>query len=130
VIVVDSSAVCAILFAEDDADRLLATLNDAEMAAMSAANYFETAMVVESRLGPAGVVAFEDFFRNAAVDILSVDRDVAELARQAFRAYGKGRHKAALNFGDCIAYATAKLRDAPLLAKGGDFQHTDIRLAM
>lgn len=128
-IVVDSSAVIAIMLREPDAEKMAAALERNPAAAMSAANYLETSMVIEGRFPKTGREAFETFFAVAAIEIVPVDVQTAELARQAFRAYGKGRHKAALNFGDCIAYATAKLRDAALLAKGGDFQYTDIELA-
>lgn len=97
---------------------------------ISAANYFETAMVLQSRLRDEGRRLFDDLIREALIETVPVDLAVAERARQAFLDYGKGRHKAGLNLGDCIAFATAKLRDAPLLAKGGDFAHTDVRLAV
>ena len=96
---------------------------------ISAANYFETAMFLQSRLRDEGRKLFDELIREAQIETVPVDLAVAERARQAFLDFGKGRHKAALNLCDCIAYATAKLRGAPLLAKGGDFQHTDIRLA-
>ena len=128
-IVVDSSAVVAILLGEPDATALAAILDQNPGAAMAAANYLETSLVIEGRYPKTGAQAFNAFFATASIDIVPVDREIAERAREAFRAYGKGRHKAGLNFGDCIAYATAKLRGVPLLAKGGDFHHTDVTLA-
>jgi ribonuclease VapC len=85
--------------------------------------------MIEGRFPKTGQQALDLFFQTSDIEIVPVDRQTAELARLAFRTFGKGGHKAGLNFGDCIAYATAKLRNAPLLAKGEDFNMTDVTLA-
>jgi ribonuclease VapC len=94
---------------------------------MSVANYVELAMVVECQLGPEGMQQAQTFFRRAAIEPVTIDH--GELARQAFLDFGKGRHKAGLNSGDCFAYAQAKATGGPLLFKGNDFSQTDIEAA-
>jgi ribonuclease VapC len=86
-------------------------------------------MVIEKQLGPDGMRQAEAFFRRAGIAIEPVTVDQGELARQAFLDFGKGRHKAGLNFGDCFSYALAKVTGEPLLFKGGDFGETDIAAA-
>jgi ribonuclease VapC len=129
VIVVDSSAIVAILLQEPDAAKVSNAIERAAQSVMAAPNMLETHMVILSRRGEPGVLELDALMNDSNIEIVPFDQEGLEIARQAFRAYGKGRHKAGLNFGDCIAYATAKLRDAPLLAKGGDFLHTDVLLA-
>jgi ribonuclease VapC len=96
---------------------------------MSVASYVEMAMVMESQLGPEGMRQAEAFFRRAGVVVEPVTVDHGELARQAFLDFGKGRHKAGLNYGDCFSYALAKATGEPLLFKGNDFGQTDIKPA-
>jgi ribonuclease VapC len=94
---------------------------------MSAATLLETKMVVLGRFGPAAVADFTMLMEEIAPDIVPLDADQADAAFATFEKFGKGRHsKAALNFCDCIAYALAKTRDAPLLFKGSDFSATDV----
>lgn len=125
--VVDSSAIIAILLAEPDRERLISLILEAETRAISAANVLESGIVLESRRGEAAGREFDLFLNQAGFDIVAVDGEQAEIARLAWRKYGKGRHPAALNFGDCFAYALAKVLDEPLLAKGTEFRRTDIQ---
>jgi ribonuclease VapC len=97
---------------------------------MSAGTLVEAAIVVEARLGHAGGRELDLLLHAAAVDIVPVDREQAELGRQAWRRFGKGNHRAALNYGDCFAYALAKRSGEPLLSKGDDFPRTDVTLAL
>jgi ribonuclease VapC len=93
---------------------------------MSAASYLEAAIVIEARFGDAGGRELDLWLHRAAVDLVSVDADQVEVARRAYRKYGKGRHRAGLNYGDCFAYALSKVSGAALLYKGLNFAHTDI----
>jgi ribonuclease VapC len=124
--VVDSSAILAILLAEADRERITNLILEAETRAISAANVLEIGIVLESRRGETAGREFDLFLNQASVDIVPVDAEQVEIARLAWRRYGKGRHPAGLNFGDCFAYALAKVLDEPLLAKGTDFPLTDI----
>jgi ribonuclease VapC len=128
--IVDASAVLAILFAEPDADRFaVAIAGDAERA-MSAINQFEAAIAIDRR-GKAGAAAeFEALMERGTIGVVPYDHEQAQLAREVFAVWGKGRHPAALNMGDCAAYALARSRRQPLLFKGGDFGLTDIRPAL
>jgi ribonuclease VapC len=90
----------------------------------------EAAIVVETRRGPAGAEKLDQFLKSARVQVAPVTEEQAVIARLAFRVYGKGRHPAALNFGDCFAYALAQSTSEPLLFKGGDFAQTDVKKAL
>jgi ribonuclease VapC len=93
---------------------------------LSAANLLEASMVIESRKGDAGGHELDLLLYRARIEVVAVDQDQAEIARLAWRRFGKGRHPAGLNYGDCFAYALAKSRRAPLLFTGTDFTQTDI----
>jgi ribonuclease VapC len=93
---------------------------------MSTASYLEAAIVIEARFGEPGGRELDLWLHRAGVDLVAVDADQAEVARSAYRRYGKGRHRAGLNYGDCFAYALSKVSGEPLLFKGDDFGHTDI----
>ena len=93
---------------------------------MSVASFLEASMVIEARYGPDGVRDLDLFIAKARIDLVAVDAEQAYVARAAFRTYGKGRHPAGLNFGDCFAYALAKTLGERLLFKGSDFSLTDI----
>ena len=93
------------------------------------ASYVELSSVVDSQLGPDGLRQAEAFFRRAGITVEPVTVEQGELARQAFLDFGKGRHRAGLNYGDCFAHALAKATGEPLLFKGKDFGQTDIRTA-
>lgn len=127
-VVVDSSAILSILFAEPDSDEILIAINNNECS-MSAGNYLETAIVVDSIKDPVATRKFDALMKASGIEILSVDPKQVEVARAAYRDYGKGtRHRAKLNFGDVFAYALAATTRKKLLCKGDDFRHTDIRI--
>ena len=128
--IIDSSALIAILFAENDAARYATAISEADINRISAASFVETAMVVEYYAGLRGGHLFDDLLRRARIVIEPVSIEQAHLARQAFRDFGKGRHAAGLNFGDCFVYALAKSFAEPLLFKGSDFAKTDIVAAV
>ena len=128
--IVDASALVAILYREPEAADFARLIHDADVCRISVANYVELSMVIESQLGPAGMRQAEAFFRRAGIEIEPVTLDHGELARQAFLDFGRGRHKAGLNYGDCFSYALAKAAGEPLLFKGNDFSETDIAPAM
>ena len=124
-IVVDSSALVAILSDEPERRRFIDAIVDRGDARISAATCLETAMVMELRLGDRGDREFDAVIEDTVIQVVPVDHAPARLARDAFRRYGKGPHRAALNFGDCSVYALARMF-APLLFKGNDFALTDV----
>ena len=124
--VIDTSALLAIFLAEPEREQFLELITQAETRFISAVNAFETGIVLEARRGEAAGREFDLFVDRAKFDIVAVDADQVEVARVAWRKYGKGRHLAALDLGDCFAYALAKTLAEPLLAKGADFARTDI----
>jgi ribonuclease VapC len=124
--VIDTSALVAMLNDEPEADRFEAAVEADRVRLMSAASYLETAIVIETRFGEPGGRELDLWLHRAAVDLVSVDADQANIARVAYRRYGKGRHRAGLNYGDCFSYALAKVSGQPLLFKGDDFAQTDI----
>jgi ribonuclease VapC len=127
-VVVDTSAAVAILLGESGNDDLVHSLETATARLMSAANRVELGMVIEARLGPAGVDAISRLLRDANIKVVDVDIDAADRALSAWRRYGKGRHRAALNFGDCFAYALAERTGLPLMCTGDDFAATDLQV--
>lgn len=127
--VVDSSALIAILLGEHDHERMEALLIDTARAVMSAATLLEASMVACGRGDELNVADLDELIADLAIDCVAVDRKQAITARDAFIRYGKGRHPAGLNFGDCFSYALAKTRDEPLLFKGDDFSRTDVKVA-
>jgi ribonuclease VapC len=125
--IIDSSAVLAILFGEEDAAVYAGAIESAGECRMSAVNWLETAIRIDLHGDPVASNAFDDFMREAAIAVEPVDLEQAQIARSAYRAYGKGtKHPARLNLGDCFAYALAKLASEPLLFKGDDFAQTDL----
>ena len=124
--VLDTSALLAILLAEPDHRAFAEAIEAADRRLLSAASFVETSMILESRHGAEGVRTLDRLLTTAAVETVPVDIAQATAAREAFRQYGKGRHSAGLNFGDCFSYALAKCRGEPLLFKGNDFTETDI----
>ena len=128
--VIDTSAVLAILLDEGDAKRYAEAIEKAGARHMSAANYLEAALIVDTRGDSVASREFDRFFRRADFVIEPVTFEHARTARQAYRDFGKGQHPAALNLGDCLAYALAKSLDQPLLFKGSDFARTDIESAI
>jgi ribonuclease VapC len=128
--VIDTSALLAILLDEPERRRFNEAIEAAERVRLSTANFVEASMLLESRRGAAGVAALDAFIAKADIELHAVDRAQAEGARDAFRRYGKGRHPAGLNFGDCFAYALAHARAEPLLYKSEDFTRTDVLRAI
>ena len=124
--VIDTSALLAIFLNEPERARFLDSIIQAGRRLISAANVLETGIVLESKRGEAAGREFDLFVVRTGLEIVPVDSEQIEIARSAWRTYGKGRHAAALNFGDCFAYALAKFSGEPLLAKGQDFELTDI----
>ncbi len=125
--VIDTSALIAILEDEAEAAQISQVIAQTEERLLSAASMLETSIVIENRRGETGKHDFERLLQKAVIKIVAVTEEQAEAARQAYRDYGKGRgHPAQLNFGDCFAYALAKVLKQPLLFKGNDFSKTDI----
>lgn len=129
-IIVDSSALLAICFQETEHAVFTEAIMSADAPKIGAPNFVEAAMVVEARFGEPGWRELERITSNLDLAIVAFDSTHVAAAREAFRRYGKGRHRAALNFGDCFAYALAKTLEAPLLFKGNDFGLTDIKRAL
>ena len=127
--IVDSSAVCAILLRETDGPYFEEALFRLDGLRMSAFNVLESAIVLESRLGPAGGTEFDAFLQRESIEIVPVTPEQVTVARRAWREFGKGNHPAALNLGDCLAYALSQMTREPLLFKGADFEQTDVRPA-
>jgi ribonuclease VapC len=128
--IVDTSALLAILFSESDAERYARAITDADVCRISAANFVEVGIVVEAQTRATGSRQFDAFFRRAGIVIEPVTEEQAHIARQAYADFGKGRHRAGLNFGDCFAYALARTTGERLLFKGEDFKKTDIPSAI
>ena len=128
--IVDTSAVVAILFRESDAVRYEEAIAAAPRCRMSVANFVEAAMVVESRDGPARGESLDVLIDEASIELAPMTVEHAYAARRAWRRFGKGNHPAGLNFGDCFAYALAETSGEPLLFKGGDFVLTDVEDAL
>jgi ribonuclease VapC len=127
--VIDTSALLAIFLAEPERTSFLQRITQADTRRISAATVLETGIVLEASKGEAAGREFDLFVVRAGLEVVPVDAEQIEVARSAWRKYGKGRHAAALNFGDCFSYALAKFSGEPLLAKGEDFSLTDIDLA-
>lgn len=128
--VLDSSAVVAILQNEPEAARLVEALEREPVRRMSVASLVESSIVMQGRYGDAGDREFDVFVQRARVDLLPVSEEHAEAAREAFRRFGRGRHPAALNYGDCFAYALATTLGESLLFIGEDFGKTDVDQAL
>lgn len=128
--IIDSSAILALLMIEPEAEQFATAIDEASIKVMSAANFLEASIVIEARHGLAGGSKLDELIEKAQITVESVTFEQAKVARTAYRAFGKGRHPAGLNFGDCFAYALAKIYDQPLLFKGEDFTKTDLRIAI
>lgn len=127
-LVIDTSAVMAILQTEATADRVASSLREAEGPVISAGTLTELSIVTAARLGPAGIELLQVLLDAADVVTTPVDGRIADLALEAWQRYGKGNHPAGLNLGDCFAYATAAHYEVPLLCVGNDFAKTDLAL--
>ena len=128
--VIDTSALIAILLHETEADRIAEAIENATIRRLSATSLVEASMVIETRKGEAGGRELDLFIYRAGIEVVAVNHEQAEIARIAWRQYGKCRHSAGLNYGDCFAYALAKVSGLPLLFKGDDFAHTDMDAAL
>lgn len=124
--ILDSSAVVGILLREPNAGDLLEKIESDRTLGIGAPTLVETAIVLASRFGADAGRLLSSFFRESAVVVIPFGEEHARIAVEAFARYGKGRHRAALNFGDCMAYAVAKLAGQPLLCTGDDFRKTDL----
>jgi ribonuclease VapC len=127
-VIVDSSAIVAILLKERGYERLLDRLAAAEQVSMGAPTVLESSLELCSRLGHAGKTLLARFLQEAEIEVVEFAADHWTVAADAYLAYGKGRHHAGLNFGDCMTYAVAKLAGEPLLCLGDDFPATDLAL--
>jgi ribonuclease VapC len=125
-VIIDTSAIIAILFNESDAEFFAQAITRADARRVSAATFVEASIVVDALTKGAGSRQLDAFFRRASITVEPVTEEHAQIARQAFSDYGKGRHSAGLNFGDCFSYALAKALGEPLLFKGKDFSKTDL----
>jgi ribonuclease VapC len=129
--IVDSSALLAILRAEPEAEACAQAIEEAGSRRISAANFLEAAVVIDGSRDPVASRRFDELVRAAQLTVEPVTEAQAKIAREAYRDFGKGSgHPAKLNFGDCFAYALAKTAGEPLLCKGEDFRHTDIAVVV
>jgi ribonuclease VapC len=128
--IVDTSAVLAILFAEDDAARYADAIAQADIRLISAANYLEAGIVVDNQISAAAGRQLDALISRAEIHVEAVTRQHADIARQAYLDFGKGNHAARLNLGDCFAYALSKATGRPLLFKGDHFVKTDLASAL
>ena len=124
--VIDPSAVLAILQREPESQHFATLIEADPVRLISAVSVLEAGMIAEVRKGEAGALELDNFILRGQIQTIFFDAEQADIARQAFRRFGKGRHPAGLNFGDCAAYALASTRGEPLLFKGEDFSKTDI----
>ena len=127
--IVDTSALMAIILGEPDAERVLARMTDVGELAVSAASRVEAAIVAEAKGGPEAAEDLQALLADLECPVLPFDEEQAVVAAQAWHRFGKGRHPAGLNLGDCYAYAAAKVSGRPLLFKGQDFAQTDVAAA-
>ncbi len=128
--ILDCSPLVAILAQEPDAELYIQAISRASRCRISAGNFIELAIVIDSQFGVEVAQQCDALFRRIGIVIEPVTVEQAHVARQAFHDFGKGRHAAALNFGDCFAYALARITGEPLLFKGEDFKKTDILSAL
>ena len=129
--IVDSSALIAVILNEEDGALLSRAMDDPEIVRMSAASYLETAIVIDKYRDAVLSALLDDTILDAEIVIEPVTVEQARIAREAYRNFGKGSgHRANLNFGDCFSYALARVKREPILFKGDDFIHTDLRSAM
>jgi ribonuclease VapC len=124
--VIDTSAILAILFGEPEAEAFAEAIEQETVRLISAASVLEAAVVVESELGDPGARELDLLLYKAGITVMPFSPEHLAAARHAYRVFGKGRHAAALNFGDCFSYALSKSAGEPLLFKGTDFPHTDV----
>lgn len=126
--VVDSSALVCLVFDEAEAEAFRAAIDGDAVRLLSAVTFLEASIVVEARGGEAAATLLDELLREIGARVEVVTIAQAEVAREAWRRFGKDRHPAALNFGDCFSYALSRTAGQPLLCKGNDFPRTDLRL--
>jgi len=124
--VIDSSAILALLLNEPEADDIEIAIDEDPVRLMSVASGLEAAVVVEARLGAAGGREFDLLLHKTRIELVAVTNEQTEAGRDAWRRFGRGRHEADLNFGDCFSYALAAVSGEPLLFKGEGFSKTDV----
>jgi ribonuclease VapC len=127
--VLDTSAILAIFLNEPEREAFLSAIISAPGKLISVATVLEAGIVLEARKGEAAGRELDLFLHAAGIELVAVDAEQLEFARVAYRKYGKGRHPAGLNFGDCFSYALAQSSGLPMLAKGDDFRKTDVGMA-
>ncbi len=127
--ILDTSAILAIVFREPERDDFLRKIGAASTVGVGSPTLVETAIVLAARLGEQGIRFLSLMVERAGIVVVSFEQPHTQLAIEAWQRFGRGRHPAGLNFGDCLAYATARLAGRPLLCKGDDFSKTDIALA-
>lgn len=125
--VLDTSSILAIMLGESESAIFIELISKDPKRLLSAGTALELMIVIEARKGEAGGRELDLFLHRAKIDIVPFDAEQAEIARNAWRTYGKSNHKAGLNFGDCFAYALVKTSGEPLLFKGKDFSQTDVQ---
>jgi ribonuclease VapC len=128
-VILDTSAVLAIIFREPEEEDFIRKIGAAPTIGIGAPTLVETTIVVAARLGEQGQGLISRMIVRAGIVVISFDAPHSQMAMDAWLRFGKGRHPAALNFGDCLTYATARLAGRPLLCKGDDFSKTDLALA-
>jgi ribonuclease VapC len=126
--VIDTSALVAILQNEPERRVYIEAIEGADSRLMSVATFVEISIVIEARYGAEGLRDLDSFTNRAGIELVPVDPAQGEMARAAFSRFGKGRHRAGLNYGDCFSYALATVVGEPLLFKGDDFGHTDVAI--
>lgn len=124
--VVDTSAIIAILQKEPEAERFTDLVEHESLCLISAVSVLEAGIIVQDRRGDEGVLRLDAFLREAEIETVPFDAEQAGIAREGYRRFGKGNHPAGLNFGDCAAYALSRVSGEPLLFKGNDFARTDV----
>lgn len=124
--VVDSSSFVAVLLDEPEAEKFRRAMHNADFVFVSSVSYLETAIVISSRLGEAGLACLDELLDGVGAELIAFDELQTRLAAEAWQRFGKGRHPAKLNFGDCCSYALARHLEERLLFKGEDFPKTDI----
>ena len=127
--VIDTSALVAILQREPESRRFIEAIEAADARLLSVATFVETSIVIDARYGAEGLRDLDHFISRAGIEMVAVDAEQGATAREAFGRFGKGRHRAGLNFGDCFSYALAISTGEPLLFRGDDFGHTDVATA-
>ncbi len=128
--IIDSSAILAIVLLEPDEPKMLSAVMAATAIRMSAANWLETSIIVDSRQNRKVAAKFDAIITDLNIEIAAVSKEQAVIARDAYRRFGRGRHPAKLHYGDCFAYALALTTGEPLLFKGNDFSQTDVEPAL